>query len=396
MAPNRLLIVDDERPFADLVARVATEMGFEVAVAGTPAEFLQELARWQPSLLVVDLQMPDMDGIQLLRQLAEQAVRCPIVLASGFDRRTLLSARRLAVTQGLTVAGTVHKPVRIAELRGLLQSLAAPTEAVDEFSPESLSAAIENNELCVLYQPIVDMRTRTMIGVEALARWTPQSGLPIPPQRFISVAEESGLIVRLTDRILEKVIAQAAAWHRSGAGLQTSVNLSVTCLHDLEYPDRLAERCRKAALPTEMLRLELTETATMQNAVRMLDVLTRVRLKGFELSLDDFGTGYSSLKLLQRLPVTEIKIDRSFVADMVTDGDSAVIVKTIVDMAHNLDLSVVAEGIEDEATLRMLEGFGCDLGQGYLFSRPAEADQIDAMAAAGAWTRPPTPGDVGA
>lgn len=376
MGANRLLIVDDERPFGELVARIAVDAGFEARATGNAADFLKTLGHWKPSLLLIDLQMPDVDGIQLLRQMAEQGVTCRIVLASGLDSRTLLAARRLAAGQGLEVVGVLHKPARADDLRRLFLSLTTPTETVGEVTAQRLSEAIEKDELSVLYQPIVDIRTRTMAGVEALARWTPSSGLPITPHRFIAVAEESGLITGLTDRILEKTIAQAAAWRQSGREVKVAVNLSVACLDDLEYPDKLADRCRRAGLPTELLRLELTETATMQNAVRMMDVLTRIRLKGFALSLDDFGVGYSSLALLQRLPVTEIKIDRSFIAEMATARDLAVIAKTVIDMAHNLDLSVVAEGIENEATRRLLDEFGCDLGQGYLFSPPVTAEEI--------------------
>lgn len=378
MSAKRVLIVDDERSFAELVAHVAADAGFDVEITGTADGFLDQYERWAPSLLIVDLQMPDVDGIQLLRLLAMRSVDCPIVLVSGFDRRTLQSARRLAVAQGLAVVGALQKPVRVADLRELLRAQSAADCAI-EVSSEHLSKAIENDELSVLYQPVVDIRTRAMVGVEALARWMPRSGLPVPPEKFIALAEENGLIVSLTDLILDKVLAQIAAWRCAKRSWQTAVNLSIACLQDPEYPDKLAERCRLADVPTGLLRLELTETATMRDAVRMTEILTRLRLKGFQLSLDDFGTGYSSLKLLQRLPVTEIKIDRSFVTDMVTERDSAVIARTIVGMAHNLDLSVVAEGIEDEATLRMLDEFGCDLGQGYLFSRPVTADEIDAM-----------------
>lgn len=392
MGERRLLIIDDERAFADLIARVAGEAGYAVEVADSAVAFLHRLDRWKPSLLVVDLQMPDVDGVQLLRMLAERRECCPIILASGMDRRTLQSARRLAMERGLTIAGMVQKPARVTVLRELLQS--QTSVAADEIGVDRLAEAIRNDELRVMYQPVVDIRTRAMTGVEALARWMPRDGLKVPPEHFIALAEESGLIVGLTERILDKVLAQAVVWHRSGRSLRVALNLSVNCLQALDFPDRLAERCRLAGVPAEMLRLELTETATMRYADRMMDILTRLRLKGFEISLDDFGVGYSSLKLLHRLPVSELKIDRSFVADMAADRDSAVIAKTIIDLARNLDLSVVAEGIEDESTLRMLEDFGCDYGQGYFFSPPADAERIDALASSPTWTLPSAPGNL--
>lgn len=376
MCPSTLLIVDDDRDFSIFVAKVASDVGFAVGVATSGDACLGELQRRPRDVLFIDLQMPDMDGVQLMRRLALQGCKSRLLLASGIDPRTLASARRLAIELGLDVVATVQKPVRLTEIRGLLTSLNAMPQADDEPSERALANAIDKQALTLAYQPMIDLRSKRVVGVEALARWTLASGLPVPPDRFIAIAETSGLIDRLTHHVLDQAVRQAAVWAADGLDLRVAVNLSVASLHDLEFPDKLADRCADACLSPDRIRLELTETATMQSSLPMMDILTRIRLKGFELSLDDFGVGYSSLKQLLRLPFNELKIDRSFIGELQKTSESAVITKTIVDMTHNLGMTVVAEGIEDGAALELLDEYGCDCGQGYFFCRPVRGEEI--------------------
>lgn len=376
MCPSTLLIVDDDSDFAAFVSRTAVEAGFEVRVTTNGEDCLSELSRSPADVVVSDLQMPDMDGVRLMRRFSLSGIRSRLILASGVDARTLATARRLAIEHGLDVAGTIQKPVRLAEIRNLLKSLVAEPHADADVSERTLADAIERGELKVAYQPVIDLRSRAMTGVEALARWTLSSGMPVPADRFISLAETSGLIDQLTYQVVGEALRQLGEWDASGLALTVAVNVSVASLHDLDFPDKLADLCATAGQQPDRVRVELTETAAMRTALPMMDILTRIRLKGFELSLDDFGVGYSSLRQLQRLPFSELKIDRSFVGDLEHARDSAVITKTIIDMAHNLGLSVVAEGIEDGTALALLDQFGCDFGQGYLFSRPVPGGEI--------------------
>ncbi|MSO54912.1 MAG: EAL domain-containing protein [Rhodospirillales bacterium] len=184
----------------------------------------------------------------------------------------------------------------------------------------------------------------------------------------------------LTRWVLTRAIEQAGTWRQAGTDLQIAVNVSALNLHDLTLPDRIIQACQDAEVLPSSLTLELTETATMSDAARMMEILTRFRLKGFKLSIDDFGTGYSSLMQLQRLPFSEVKIDKSFVMSMHDSPDAAVIVRAITDLGHNLGLSVVAEGVESEAALKMLSKNSCDIAQGYFISGPSDGAVVSEFA----------------
>jgi EAL domain-containing protein (putative c-di-GMP-specific phosphodiesterase class I) len=207
-------------------------------------------------------------------------------------------------------------------------------------------------------------------------RWRhPTRGI-IQPNEFIALAEQTGLIHGVTDWVIATAAAQAARWRVGNLGLEVAVavNFSARDLEDLDLPDRLEQHCRNAAIDPALLTLELTETGAMRQAMQMMDVLTRLRLKGFKLSIDDFGTGYSSLVQLQKAPFTEIKIDLSFVTQMMSNAGCRIIVEIIIDLSRKLGLKSVAEGVEDDATLKTLIDLGSDTAQGYYISRPIAAD----------------------
>jgi EAL domain-containing protein (putative c-di-GMP-specific phosphodiesterase class I) len=195
------------------------------------------------------------------------------------------------------------------------------------------------------------------------------------PDRFIALAEQEGLIGPLTERVLDLAAAQIATWRRLGIDTVVSVNISAANIVT-ELPDQLVRLCTLHDIPPSLLSLELTETAAMGNRALMLEVLTRVRLKGFRLAIDDFGTGYSSLVQLHRLPFTELKIDQSFVGGMASSEEANVIVGAIVNLGHSLHLELIAEGIETEDLLKRLVAMNCQTGQGYFFSRPMPASEV--------------------
>src|SRR5439155_24694724 len=214
-------------------------------------------------------------------------------------------------------------------------------------------------------------------GAEALVRWNhPTRGL-IAPEQFIQLAEEDDAIHSVTDRVVAEATRQAAQWHAADLPLEVAVNISASDLEDLDLPDRLEQHCLNAAIDPNAITLELTETGAMREAVQMMDVLTRLRLKGFKLSIDDFGTGYSSLVQLQKMPFSEIKIDQSFVMQMRTNQGCRVIVEIIINLAKKLGLRSLAEGVEDEAALHSLIDMGCDMAQGFHLCRPIGAARID-------------------
>jgi EAL domain-containing protein (putative c-di-GMP-specific phosphodiesterase class I) len=239
-----------------------------------------------------------------------------------------------------------------------------------------LRHAIDRDQLLLLYQPKIDLKTTRVVGVEALVRWRhPERGM-VPPDQFIPVAERSGLIRPLTLWVLDAALAQARAWRDAGLELSVAVNLSVRSLHDRDLPHEIARRLSAYQIAPGLLELEITESIIMVDPARAMDVLTQLSQLGVQLSIDDFGTGYSSLGYLKKLPVHQVKIDKSFVLEMERNKDDAVIVRSTIDLAHNLSLKVVAEGVENREIFNRLATQGCDAAQGYYISRPICADEI--------------------
>jgi diguanylate cyclase (GGDEF)-like protein len=238
-----------------------------------------------------------------------------------------------------------------------------------------LRRGIEQGQLLLHYQPKAELSTRRVTGVEALIRWEhPTRGL-LYPDEFISLAEQTGLIRPLTHYVLETALRQGRAWRDDGLELDVAVNLSVHNLMDLDFADDLARLLAESKLPPSSLELEITESMIMSEPRRAMSVLGRLRSMGVKLAVDDFGTGYSSLAYLKQLPVSTIKIDKSFVIPMVENEDDAAIVRSTIDLGRNLGLEVVAEGVESEEAWCRLAENGCDLAQGYHLSKPvAPAD----------------------
>jgi len=319
--------------------------------------------------------MPGTDGIELLRLCARERPPAKFIIASGLDHRVVEAAARLARSFGLEVIAALIKPVRVAELVGVLQA----NQAAQATTAAELEAAIMAEDVIGYWQPKLSVSTRQVIGAEVLARWRhPVHGM-LMPDHFIPLAESGELIQRLTWCIVERSLEQHAQWAAAGLVLPFAVNLSARCLTDLDLPDRLVDMCDRHGVDPEQLTLEITESAAMRNQIEGADILTRLRIKGIHLSIDDFGTGYSSLAQLQRLPFSELKIDKSFVMPMMQSRDCSVIVKTVIGMAHNLGLRAIAEGVETEACLDLLTAWGCDEMQGYLFSRPLAPEEVPAF-----------------
>ena len=370
---DRLLVIDDEPGFSQVIKRVAQDCGFEVTVTADPSTFMNAVRLWRPTVIMLDLKMPRTDGIQLLRALASHKSTAHVIVTSGEHGKVLESAMQLGRERGLNMQEALPKPVRAQDLREQLSGLKRMPKL--QLSAD-LAGAITADELFLEYQPQFDCRLARIIGVEALVRWNhPVHGIILPDQ-FITLAEEIGIISRLTDRVVAAAATQTALWHAANLPLHVAVNISARDLDDLELPDRLEQHCRTAGLDPAFVTLELTETSAMREVVQMMDVLTRMRLKGFSLSIDDFGTGYSSLVQLQKMPFSEIKIDQSFVIQMPTNPGCRGIVEIVVDLGKKLGLTSVAEGVEEEAALHSLIEMGCDTAQGFHLCRPMAASRI--------------------
>ena len=247
--------------------------------------------------------------------------------------------------------------------------------AADRKLLESFERALARQKLRLVYQPKVSLRDGRLTRVEALVRWDDPERGPVSPSRFVPLAEKHGLIDQLTEWGLKTTLNQWKVWREQGLETRLAFNISAISLQRLDFPDMVERLCREMEVPTDRLVLELTEGATQQ-FVKLMDTVTRFRIKGIGLAIDDFGTGYSSLLQLRQLPFTELKIDRCFVADLPAAHDSRLIVKTIIDLAHGLGLVATAEGVETVDQLRLIRELGCDVVQGFLIAQPLEPDEL--------------------
>ena len=260
-----------------------------------------------------------------------------------------------------------------------LISLLATADA-DRLNPKRynvnrLRRAVEDQSLHMAYQPKVSLRDGSLRRVEALVRWDDGELGSVEPSRFIPLAEQHGLIDDLTLWGLRTILRQWVEWCDDGLDTSIAFNISALSLQHLDFPDLVERMCSALEVPTDRLVLELTEGAT-QPLVKLMDTLTRFRIKGIGLAIDDFGTGYSSLMQLRQLPFSEVKIDQAFVADVTRSRDCKLIVRGITDLAHGLGLIATAEGVETVEQLRIVQELGCDLVQGYLVSPPMDPDQL--------------------
>ncbi len=380
---QRVLVIDDDDRVGRFIQDVTEELTIPCVVTRDSDSFFRELTP-QTTLIMLDLIMPNTDGIELLRLLSQQGCRIPIALMSGIGKRIMESAEQLAASLGLTVVGRLAKPLGLTELEALLLRRGADFEPALEhppansvFSDDDLRSAVAEDQFTVHYQPQVAYGTNQVVGVEALARWQhPRHGL-FYPRCFLARLEALGLI----DPFCWLIVRRSLPDYRklvAATGLlpMLSLNVSVLSLRDLTFPDRLLALLGEQNIPPEHIILEITETGLIQELSSTLDVLTRLRMKGIQLSIDDFGTGYAMLQQLRHIPATELKIDMSFVQNMhLRDSDRVSVQKTI-EIGHDLGMHVVAEGVESFEQLEFLRANGCDIVQGYLFSRPLPLDPL--------------------
>jgi EAL domain-containing protein (putative c-di-GMP-specific phosphodiesterase class I)/DNA-binding CsgD family transcriptional regulator/ActR/RegA family two-component response regulator len=370
----QLLVLDDDEATGRLITRIAALSGMN-AVAVTEADaFARELDQRSPQVVMLDLQLNGTDGVEQMRFLAQQRYTGTLVLMSGYDSRVLSTARELGHNLGLKVCGCLEKPVDLSDLEQLFERIWAKKGV---FTAERLRAAIANDELVLDFQPVVSRNPNRLRKLEALVRWEHPVAGAIAPSDFLPLAEsDTSIIDALTDWVTGAAVAAYQVLDELGITTTLSVNVSPRNLHDLSLPNRIERYLRDGGMPAQNLCLEITESAAFGDPSRSMDILSRLRLKGIQLSIDDFGTGYSSFAMLRQMPFTEIKIDKSFIRTAATSRDSRIIAKCIVDLATNMGMDCVAEGVEDDTTASLLEDMGAPNLQGYFFARPMPIEAV--------------------
>lgn len=378
------IVVDDEPSIREFVKTVAEQAGFAVEMAADGRELLAMLSDRSPSVIILDLNMSDTDGVQVMRELAARHLKSKIVIFSGSDVRVLETSSEIARQRGLTISAVLQKPVRKVELLNILRQINLESEL---FSSTTLRSCLDENLITLHYQPKISLPSLEAVGCEALLRCQDPAGRAVPPETVIAVAEKAGMIDEVTEWVFRHAMEQRRHWSEQGLDLGIAVNLSARCSFNQDLPELFVDCCNKNNVPMEAVTIELTETAVMNDQLLAMETMVRLRLKGFDLSIDDFGAGYSSLLRLKQMPFTEMKVDKSFVTALHDSRDNAVIVKAIIQLARSLEMRCVVEGVEDQAALDFASGFGCDAAQGYFIARPMPATEIAGFIKSWQWRK---------
>ncbi|KAF1722792.1 EAL domain-containing response regulator [Pseudoxanthomonas wuyuanensis] len=383
----RALVVDDDPLMTELIAMLLRDCGFaQVDIADGGQAALAHLSRHTADLLICDLNMPGMDGVQLMSRIAALEQRPAFILVSGEHSRILDSSRQFAEAKQLTLLGVLRKPVAREPLVSLLdlyrpgigRPRAEPVRAV--LDAAYLRKGIEDGAVRLLYQPKMELRSGGLAGVEALLHWTDPAFGIVPSTQVVDAAEKCGLIDELTLAVLSRTARDRRTAADRGVFLDFAINVSLKNLHGPDIVERMLDAVATELGEPSDFTLEITETHLVDDLAKILETLLRLRLSGFKISLDDYGTGASSMQLLSQLPSTELKIDRSFVSAAPKSKQGRAFMQSAVELALQMGQSVVAEGIETEEERALALELGCQIGQGYLFSRPLPLKELLEMA----------------
>ncbi|QDG60561.1 EAL domain-containing response regulator [Pseudomonas sp. NIBRBAC000502773] len=405
--PATLLIVDDEPQVRKLLETLLQHEGYQTLTAASGEEALQLVAKQPPDLILLDIMMPGMDGYEVASQLKGDAATAsiPIIMLSALSES---SARVSGLETG--AEEFISKPVERVELWLRVRNLLRLKSHGDQLKRHSqlleqqlqhhagdsarmnvhdlarqdletaLRQAVEREEFTLHYQPKIALADGQICALEALLRWERPGYGAVSPAIFVPILESLGLIVEVGRWVIRSVCQQISTWRRSAIGaVEVSVNVSG---HQLIEGDLIADIARilnETGVEPHWLEVELTEGSLMENTQHTIASLQRLHAMGVKISIDDFGTGYSSLAYLRRFPIDTLKIDIAFIREVTSNPQDAAITRTIIELAHSLNLRVVAEGVETQAQLAFLKEAGCDQIQGYLFSRPLPTEDLERL-----------------
>lgn len=373
-----MLIVENDAASLALMRSVAARMGCDHIEPNGVDELVSMLAMRHPTIAVLAVDRLQNDGYGILEALAQHSVKPATLLVGDVNPRVLAGLGRAAESYGLFLIGTRSRPLDEVDLE---QVLMAHVSAPPSIPREELVRALAEHEFSVRYQPKVGLVSDSLeiLGVEALIRWEHPRRGQLPPRHFLSCVESHGLIGDLTDFVITESVRQVGVWQGQGMPLALAINLSPRLVKDREFPDRLASLLQEYDLAPQRISLDITETAVNSDRNLILEVFTRLRILGVGLSLDNFGTGLSSLTELYKMPFSEIKVDRALLTDVPRERDAEVVVRAIADLAHDLDMTVCAEGVETREMLDFARSAHFDSAQGNLFCGPVLANDIEKL-----------------
>ncbi|HSS27141.1 MAG TPA: EAL domain-containing response regulator [Usitatibacter sp.] len=377
----RFLVVEDHGFQRWVTGNILEKLGAaQVVTAGDGRAALEMLADVKPAIDVVvsDLDMPGMDGMEFIRKLGESWKHVSLIIVSSLDRGVMEGVETMARAYGVNVLGSLEKPPSPKKLAALVERFEppppeTPAQPAVSFTPEEIADGVRRGQFEAVFQPKVAVGTRAVRGAEANARWRhPEKGL-VAPAAFIRPLESSGLIDELTAAIVTLAARNCSIWRNAGIDVPVSVNLSLASLEEMSLADRMVNLVVAQGLEVRHMIFEVTESAAATDVGKVLENLTRLRMKGFGLSIDDYGTGYSSMERLSRGPFTELKIDQGFVRDAVSQPSRRAMLESSLEVARKLRIPAVAEGVENQAQWDLLRSLDCAMAQGYFIARPMEA-----------------------
>jgi len=369
---NRLIVIDDEPSSSATIGRIARGCGYDPIFTTDADDFRSRTLSWNPTVIVMDLAMPEMDGGQLMEWLALQGCKAHILIVSGHDLARLREAEETGRALGLKIAGSLQKPLHLELLRTVFREI---YEAAGVLSAEDVSKALNNGEFSLAYQPLVDLKGGAVIGFEALSRWNHPTRGAIPPATFIPTLETNEAMNGFTLHVLRMALDDMRRWN-GATNFGVSINVSAANCGTMGLDEVVPAECIEKGIDIRRLTLEITETAVMFETARVDVCLRRLHALGAQVSIDDFGTGHSSLVKLHELPFSELKIDRKFVANCASDHQSSVLVQAMTGLAHSLNKRVVAEGVETRETMDRLRAWNCDICQGFFIGGPMPPEDV--------------------
>ncbi len=381
-----ILIADDSTTQRLYAKELCKDLGVShIYDAANGSDALVVLQDNPVDVVLVDLEMPIMDGVELIQEIALKKFASNIIILSAKDPILIASVGTMAEADGLHVLGTFQKPLLpdvlecsllrfIHDIRNNVQEVKPAIEM--EVTALELSQALVNGEITLAFQPKLTVHGLLLKGVEALARWRhPQKGM-ISPGVFIPLAERHGMIDSLTRHLLKQAFQYKKTWQEYGLRFHLAFNLSPLSLADVDIVDWITELAQRYSISPTDITLEITENALLGELASAIRTLARLRLKGFHIAIDDYGTGFANAQQLSRVPATELKIDRSLVHRVAARPQQHTILASTVELARNLNLTTVAEGVETEEDYKILVELGVDVVQGFYFSKPLFSDDL--------------------